>query len=317
MTQTLPLSSDLRTRVTVVIPTVCAPERGAGLARAIESLLAQTAGAPSILIVANGPQVSTELLESLRSRYGVSALVIAEGSLPRAIREGRSALSTPFFGFLDDDDEYLPGALAMRLAALLENPDAAAAVTDGLYLEDGREEPRGVATLEAARDPLRALPRRNWLASCGGLFRTDMVTLEFFDGVTRFLEWTLVAYKIAARFPVVLLPEPGYRIHSMPNSLSKSEAYRVALPSVLKLVANLELPRDVRKAVMRARGAAYHSISSHSLRERRHLEAWRAHLASLGHPGGWRYLTYTLRVLLGSKREHAAASARPTSRIEE
>jgi hypothetical protein len=304
------LREDLRRDVTVVIPTICSQARAEGLVRAVESLCRQTAGVPSILVVANGPQVCTGLLDDLVRRYGVTARVIAEGNLPRAMREGRMEVATPFFGFLDDDDEYLPPALAMRLAALRENANAAAAVTDGYYVENGREEPRGVATLEAAKDPLRALPVRNWLASCGGLFRSELVTTEFFDGVTRYLEWTVIAYKIALRYPVVLLPAPGYRIHSLPESLSKSDAYLDALPFVLGAIAGLALPVDVRNAVLRRRGEAYHSISSRSLRERRLGEAWRAHLRSLGAPGGTRYLTYTARLLLGARRADPERSRR-------
>ena len=48
----------------------------------------------------------------------------------------------------------------------------------------------------AATDPLRALVIENWLASCGGLFRSDRVSIDYFDGVTRHYEWTFLAYSL-------------------------------------------------------------------------------------------------------------------------
>lgn len=287
--------------VTVTIPTLCSAERERGLVRAIESLRAQSAGIPCIRLVANGPRVDRELAARLARDYGVDVCCLADASLPRAIAAGRRAVETPYFGFLDDDDEYLPDALAIRLHALAHHPEAAAAVTDGLYAERGREEPRGVATVEAGRDPLRALLRQNWLASCGGLFRSDMLGADFFDDVTAYFEWTYVAFKVASRFPVAIVPRPGYRIHSEPGSLSKSPAYRNAEPAALGAIADLDLPRDVRHALLSRRGDAFHSLSSYHLRRGERGPAWRAHAASLLHPGGARYLTYTFRVLLGAR----------------
>jgi glycosyltransferase involved in cell wall biosynthesis len=293
--------TDLRKLVTIIIPTLCTLEREARLERALRSLCNQQAGVPRILLVANGSCVNHEMLGRLRDCFGAETMMITEASQVRAIREGRARIDTPYFGFLDDDDEYLPQALALRLRALGENPAVAAAVTDGLYEEGGREEPRDVATIEAGRDPLRALTRKNWLASCGATFRSSLVTVDFFDNLTHYFEWTVIAYRIASRFPVALVPELGYRIHSLPGSLSKSEAYRMAEPEALEAIAKLPLPADVRNAVLRRRADAYHSISSYFLGAGRPGRAWRAHLASLAHPGGARYLTYTIRLLLGAR----------------
>ena len=282
--------------ITVVIPTTCEPARRSTLERAVFSLLNQEIGAPSILVVANGPRVDAGVLSAIKKLSMVRTLELDEGSLPRAIAVGRSAVSTPYFGFLDDDDEYLPNALDLRLRALEQFPDAAAAATDGYEWRDGVDHLRETVTATALRDPLRGLLAANWLASCSALFRSTLVTPQFFDGVTRYFEWTLLAYKIAARHRIVLLDTPTYRLYESVGSLSKSEAYKLAAPEVLKTVADLELPRDVRNALRDRVGRAYHTASSYFLREGRRGEAWTAHLQSLRWPGGLRYLAYTLKL---------------------
>ena len=149
---------------------------------------------------------------------------MAEGSLPAALRHGRSLVDTPFFGFLDDDDEYLPDAIAIRLAAFASDAAIDAVATNGFTNIGGVDRVRHEHPDAAATDPLRALLRENWLASCGGLFRTDRVTVDFFDGVTRHYEWTVLGFKLAASRRVLYVDKPTFRVYDSPGSLSKSRA---------------------------------------------------------------------------------------------
>lgn len=228
----------------------------------------------------------------------VQSLRLEEGSLPRALAFGRSYVATPYFGFLDDDDEYLPDALRVRLQPLEDDSTAAVCSTDGYHFIDGRDHIRGVISPETQQDPLRGLLGANWLASCSGLFRSDRVEESFFDGVTKYFEWTLLAYKLAASRRIVLLNTPTYRLYESSDSLSRSEAYLLAEPGFIEKIIALDLPQDVREALAKRVSRAHHAISSYHLRRGDIQSAWIAHLRSLGQPGGLRYLTYTLKLLL-------------------
>lgn len=284
--------------VTVIIPTICSDERHDTLRRAVKSLSTQDIGCPSILVVANGPRVNAAILQEIASHPKVHALRLAEGSLPHALAFGRSHVATAYFGFLDDDDEYLPDALRVRLQALEGDSAAAVCATNGYHFIDGRDQLREAFTPEAQQDPLRGLLRANWLASCGGLFRSDLVQESFFDGAIKYFEWTLLAYKLAASRRVVLVNTPTYRLYESSDSLSRSAAYKLAEPGFIEKIIAFDLPEDVRQALARHLSQAHHAISSYHLRRGEIRNAWAAHLRSLRQPGGLRYLTYTLKLLL-------------------
>ena len=287
----------MRDDVTIIIPTACADERYETIKRAISSLSGQELGCPLILVVANGPRVSERILEEIATHSRIKIVRIAEGSLPRAIAVGRSHVTTPYFGYLDDDDEYLPHALTLRLRALEGNVHAAVCATDGYRHADGVDRLIETVYPESPHDPLRGLLRANWLASCAGLFRTDLVPETLFDGVTRYYEWTLLAYKLAISRQVVLLPSPTYRLHVSSGSLSRSDAYRLAEPEVLKKIYHLNLPNDQKRAIAQRIGAAYHALSGHFHRQGQPRKAWEFHMRSLLRPSGWRYASYTARLL--------------------
>ena len=284
-------------RVTIIIPTTCADKRCETLRRAVMSLSTQDTGCPSILIVANGPRANAAILKEFASHPQIEVFRLAESNLPRALAFGRSHVATPYFGFLDDDDEYLPDALRLRLQGLEGNSAAAVCATDGYDFTDGRDRIRNVIFPETQQDPLRGLLRANWLASCGGLFRSDLVPERFFDPVTKYFEWTLLAYKLAASRRLILLDTPTYRLYESSESLSRSEAYRLAEPEVLKQICLLDLPKDVQFALRQRVSRAYHSLSSYFLRDGRLREAWGFHARSLFQPSGWQYLSFTARLI--------------------
>lgn len=292
------LSLRLNQQITVIIPTTCDRERERTLYRAIASLQSQTVGLPSIAVIANGPRVNDDVLRAINSLPGVQTWCLEEGSLPRAIAFGRAQVTTPYFGFLDDDDEYLPDALRLRLRALESRADAALCATDGYDCIDGKDRIRETVLPGAPEDPLRGLLKANWLASCGGLFRADLVPEGYFDGQTKYYEWTMLAYKLAATRKVLLLDTPTYRLHISTGSLSRSEAYRLAEPQVLAKLCQLNLPRDVRMELQRRVGRAYHGLASYFLRAGRVREAWKYHAHSLVQSGGWRNFPYTAKLLL-------------------
>jgi len=284
-------------RISIIIPTTCEAVRWASLQRAIASVTAQEQVEVEVIVVVNGKRFDPTLFEALRGTPDLRVVYQDEGSLPLAIRFGRSLVTAPFFAFLDDDDEYLPGALWLRLQPLLADESAGFSVSNG-YSHTGGHDEQAVINIGAVhKDPLGALLVENWLASCGGLYRSAKVSVDFFDGETRYLEWTLLAYKLTLSMKMVFVDTPTYRIHDSPNSLSKSDAYCEAEIAVLNLILNLELPVAVKYGLRIKTGRAYHSLSNHYRRKGNLRRAWRCHLMSLRYPEGFRYLTYSGRLL--------------------
>jgi glycosyltransferase involved in cell wall biosynthesis len=284
--------------VTVIIPSTCDRRRADSLHRAVRSLLNQRAHIPRILVVANGDRVDSEVVGSVSALSGVAVEYQSEGSLPSALRYGVSRVQTAYFGFLDDDDEYLPDALALRCAALEANPDADVVVTNGYGCMEGVDRLRLEHLQRATRDPLRALVIGNWLASCGGLFRSDRVSVEYFDGVTRHYEWTFLAYKLASTRRIIFLDVPTFRIHlDSPGSLSKSDAYLEGQIEALQRIVSLGLPADVELALRIKIGRVHHGLANAFLFDGKRGTALRHHVRSLLAPGGLAYLAYSRKLL--------------------
>jgi len=283
--------------ISVIIPTTCESDRRTSLLRAIDSVLNQQGTTVELIVVANGSRVDPALLNSLRARSDLRLFYLDTGNLPLAQRYGRSQVTQDFFAFLDDDDEYLPGALATRVAPMLKQPDLDVVVTNGYRMGQGEHiQIKNGAAVNS--DPLLALMSENWMASCAGLFRTSAITREFFDGKTNFFEWTLMAFRIvSAGHKLTFLDVPTYRIHDTPNSLSKSEEYQRAVVQILELLLTFDSSPGVRRALKEKLANAFHSVSDSYKQIGDRSQAWQYHLKSLLQPGGLKYLTYTRRLL--------------------
>jgi len=100
--------------VSVVIPTKGRPEL---LARAVDSVLAQTMADLEIIVVVDGDDPATVaqlgLVTDGRLRFQVNALSRGSGA---ARNQGGADARGQWIGFLDDDDEWLPTKLERQLA---------------------------------------------------------------------------------------------------------------------------------------------------------------------------------------------------------
>jgi hypothetical protein len=283
--------------VTVIVPTTCESAREHSLLRAVHSVIPQLTGDGCVLLVVNGSRVDESVLRAVQELPRICVVRLDEGNVAHAQRLGRASVRTPFFCFLDDDDQYLPGALETRTRVLQDDASIDVVATNGYTETPDGEQPLVAHPKEVQADPLRALAEVNWLCSCAGMFRTSRVPETFFDGRTRYLEWTLIAYKIASTRSVRFLDAFTYRIHSSERSASKSTAYRAAVPLVLDAIASLDLPADVRRMVRAKIGRLEHALSVHCLEQGDRLGALRHHWRSLSAPGGLRYVWYSRRLL--------------------
>jgi glycosyltransferase involved in cell wall biosynthesis len=295
--------------VLVIMPTLACRERASSLIRAIESVTSQEGVHGIPLVVVNGRLAQAELRESLARRRNMRVLSLDEPGLPLALKTGRAAVDTPYFAVLDDDDELLPGALATRLRALDDTPEADVVVTNGYCHGFGRRN-LDIEDFGAIRaDPLRALIRRNWLRPCAGLFRTDAVPLEFFAQLPAYREWTYLGLRLALECKIRFVGDVTYVYHTdSPGALSRSKAYCLAGPRAMAQMLELNLPRDVRRLLRAHLMAGRHSASDWERRDGNYAAAWWWHLKSLCRPAGWRYLSYTRHLLPGSTRRPATAT---------
>jgi glycosyltransferase involved in cell wall biosynthesis len=289
--------------VSVIIPTLALRERASYLRRALDSVFAQDGVRVVPIVVVNGQHRDTALTRELHRVPGVRIVVLEQADLPVALRTGRERVDTPWFAELDDDDELLPDALAIRLGALRERPEYDAVVTDGFVRGSRGDAPH--FTHEPAQimsDPLRALTRANWLSPGAALFRTRTVGVPLFHGMPRYLEWTYLAIRLATSCRLLFLEQPTFVYHTdTPASVSGSREYALGLPAAIERVLELDVPADVRWCYESRLAQACHAAAGLQLREGNARAAWRWHLRSLRARRGWRYLPFT-RELLGEAR---------------
>lgn len=282
--------------VSVIIPTVCSTARAPSLARAIDSVAAQRDVAVEIVVVVNGPAVDEASYAALRADPRLRVERLEQGSAPGACRHGRAVATGEFFSFLDDDDEYLPGALATRCAPLRADPAVDFVVTDG-YGGDGSKLWSNVDVRSITADPLGSLMQSNWLASCGALFRAASIGVTQFDGLARMVEWTMLAYRLVADgFRFVLLEQPTFRLGDTPGSLSKTFEYQIGTIDMLRALLADARSAPVRDLLHRKLSDSMHLVADVHRVRGEWLQAWNWHLRSLGHRGGLRYASFTARL---------------------
>lgn len=290
-----------QTSVSIIIRTLASPSRKSSLKRAIESIRGSSTSPIKIIVVVNGNYFDTELCNWLKAQPDVLFNYIKEPSLPLALLKGRQLVKTEFFSFLDDDDEYLPGATDQRLVFLRANPEVDLVVCNG-YVNSGELNVLLHDSLaDIPADPLYALFNKNWLASCGGLFRTCNIKCHYFDDGMAYLEWTWLAFRIAsAGHKIQVLDDPTFIIHDTPNSASKSETYLQAHIFLHQRMLDANPRRDLIPIIRHRLVNAWHCVSDYQRTSGNIKAAWLNHLKSLSHPSGWRYCSYTARLLASS-----------------
>lgn len=288
--------------VTVIIPTTCELRRKEQLAQAIASIQQQKNVNAQILLVVNGQRFDPDMLAELRGRTDLKVEYREEGNLPKALVHGRRQVTTDYFCFLDDDDWLLEHSLDMRVQALERDASLDVAVTNGYNVFEQRREIRVRHTTDINTQPLLALIAGNWLASCGGLFRTSTIGAEYFEGLIKFYEWTLLAFRLCQERKILFINEPTFAIRDTPGSLSKSSDFVLSDEALLRLMLAGNIPDEARQALRRKLTGTLHTISEHLLDQGHYWRAWEYHLKSLFYPGGLVFLPYTRRLLWPVKR---------------
>ena len=284
--------------MTVVVATAGTESRSRSLIQAIESLQAQKPRRPEILVIFNGPGVVSGLVDEVSRMDGVVIRKLEQPGLPNALNFGRRCIDTEYFGFLDDDDVYLPDALAVRCKVLDEREDVDVVATNGMLNTQSDSSRLLPAGLDVENDPFGTLFRQNWLASCGGLYRTSTVDESYFPVYAKYFEWTMTAFLLAMDRKSTFVDESTFVVNETAGSLSASDEYVEAYPAILRRMLEFPVDANVRSLISERLSRALHTASVRNRDRGLRRAAWRYHIDSLRCRGGLRYLAYTRKLLV-------------------
>ena len=124
-------SADMKSinlNLSVIIATY---NRSGMVCRAIDSIIPQLATDDEIIVIDDGSTDGTE--EVLRHSHYKDRVIyrrISHGGAGRARNEGIKMAHNPLVGFLDSDDEWMPGKIRLQRALLQARPDVLFCFTD-------------------------------------------------------------------------------------------------------------------------------------------------------------------------------------------
>lgn len=286
-------------KITTIIPTLCEASRRQQLLRAIESIKAASISSVRILVVVNGQRFDSELLASLRARTDLEVVQVEQGSQTHAQLVGRRAVNTEFFSFLDDDDEYLPGALDLRLLQLEMSPAASLIVTNGFVSVAAKEVDLYSRTAHVSANPFAELFRENWLHNCNHLFRTADVGTAYFENAPSILEWTWLAFRLCMDGKsVASSTAKTFRYNDTPGSLSKSSFFLASRVELYDKMLSAGPPKTIARIIRQRTSSAWHEMATLELGMGLRSKAVGAHLRSMAcHWSGLKYMPFSRQLL--------------------
>ncbi len=284
--------------ITTIIPTLCEAKRKDNLLRAIQSIHHASTEPVRVLIVVNGQRFDAELLENLRTRRDVDILQIVDGSLCKAHLSGRRDVKTEFYSFLDDDDEYLPAALDVRLSIMRKDKTVDLVVTNGYQCGSGADRLLYTRLANVSDNPLKELFQENWLHNCNHLFRSSSVPISYYEDPHPYMEWTWLAFRLAiAKKTIGVTNVPTFRYHDTPGSLSKSPLFCQSGIDLYGRMLSSKPGREIERVILRKLSNGWHEISVLELGRGNRTKALAAHVRSLTcHWSGFKYLPYTTQL---------------------
>jgi glycosyltransferase involved in cell wall biosynthesis len=202
--------------ISIVIPTF---QRADCIGRAIDSLIAQDLPDWEAVVVDDG---STDDTEAVVAGFGDRRIHYvrraARGGVSAARNTGIEAAASDIVGFLDTDDEYLPGGVEALLEALRAEPDAIA--SRGVV-----EIPYSTTSPGAERTREEVLDHRANAELQGIAYRRDRAPDLRFDETLRRSEDRHFVLELMDRGPVAHTSHAVARLHATEGSLTSSPCY--------------------------------------------------------------------------------------------
>jgi hypothetical protein len=250
-----------------------------------------------VVLAADLPVLAAELA----AQPGVKVHHVGQPASPgRALGIGRRQVESEYYGFLDDDDELLPNALATRLEVMRAEPTTDLVVTTGYWFSDAPRQIHIPELLSYQEDPLNGILDRCWLNSCGSLYRACTISEAYFDELPDLCEWTYLAFRLALdrrniRFVDVLT----YNAYDTPGSMSKSFQYMEGTLIALDAMRRRSQPAAIRAKLEQKYRATLHDAADDYRRVKQWGKAWLCHVKSMKPPYTLRYIGYTRKLLWG------------------
>lgn len=284
--------------LTVVIASMCNEPRFEQLRRACDSVRDMARGHDyRIIVVANGSQVSDDVMRWLESRADVESVRLRSGSQSLARRMGAELADSEFLAFLDDDDELLPDTFAAKLAYFREHPDVDVLVTDGLWVDGATVKPIFPPGGQLPADTVDAVMSLPW-GACSLTLRTKAIDLSVVDPQFKYFEWTLTALLLARKYRFGFLQTPTYRYYAdTPNSLSKHAEFATAAPDLWSRLLEAYTSTPYVERIRRRHQLECHYVAWQFGKRGMFAKAWSYHMRCLGSFDGVRYLPFTLKLL--------------------
>ncbi len=284
-------------RVSVIVRTRASSERKDMLRRALDSILAQRGVEVEPIVVLNSNNAyDPEVLTWLRDDPRIVWDALPKAAKAEATLRGRLLVTGEFFAFLDDDDELYEDSLARRVEELLADPSLDCIATNGEYVTTDGIRAVFTDTKHFERDYcMSVLQRKNWMASCGAVFRSASIGPLYFEALTPHCEWTLVAFRIAMERNVRFIDSWTYRINDTADSQSKLRSYVETIPDVFADMLRWTKHRKYVRPIKLARAKAYFRAAAYNRVRGDMARAWQLlKKNALESPYGWMYLPYAL-----------------------
>ncbi len=225
-----------RPSVSAIIPTY---NRAPLLKRALDSVYAQTCQPDEVIVVDDGSSDSTRYM--INDYFpNVRYLHQHNAGVSAARNYGIQTASGDWLAFLDSDDVWLPGKLAMQMAALKNKPDLTVCHSEEIWIRNGRRVNPGNRHRKAggwifqmclplcAMSPSSVLIHRSVLAATGG-FDETLPACEDYD----------LWLRITSRYPVLFIDQPliikyGGHADQLSNAFWGMDRFRIeALEKIL------------------------------------------------------------------------------------
>lgn len=285
--------------ISIGIPTLALKDRAVHIKACIESIVSQRDVVVRPVVIINGTQSDPDLRTALIADTRLRILVSNENGVGAARRLFRESVDTPYFGFIDDDDLFLDGAMLQRLTPFLEDSTLDAVLTDGWRQQTDGTRQLTPDFLIHPDDIVLAAVSAPILSANNHLFRTDAVGSDYIEPDREFYEWFILGARLAMTRRIKRIPTPTFVYRDWSSGqVTKTLRYCEARPKAIEDVLRLPLSTNARDYCIGKLADAYNQLACVYLQNGDWLDAWKSHGYCLRTPGGLRYASFTRRLLL-------------------